>query len=234
MARKKEFRVDMHVHSKYSGESLAEPRDIVDCAIEEGMDAICITEHESLRASSPFEAFRGATPLVILRGVELNTDLGHMLVYGVPDVQWDDWGKKCVSSAQELLKRAWKLGGVVVPAHPYMILNSTGFLNGEKGRIFVNENLRQLQGSPGLAALEVCNGKHAATHPMICRPLGLFARSMGLPGTGGSDAHVPENVGLAYTVFRTPIDSDRALVAALRSGLFHPRSRAHRLRCSSG
>ena len=63
MGRKFEFSVDMHVHSMYSGESLARPRDIIDCALEKGMDAIVVTEHESLRASAPFDKFRGQTRL---------------------------------------------------------------------------------------------------------------------------------------------------------------------------
>jgi predicted metal-dependent phosphoesterase TrpH len=81
VGRKFEFSVDMHVHSMYSGESLARPRDIIDAALEKGLDAIVIT---NTRASMP--ALRSRSSAVRPRDhpprVELTTDCGHMLVYG--------------------------------------------------------------------------------------------------------------------------------------------------------
>ncbi len=223
MARKHEFSVDMHVHSMYSGESMAEPRDIIDAAREKGLDAICITEHESLRASAPFEGLRKAARLVVLRGVELSTDSGHMLVYGVDDDEWADWGKDKICHAQELIARVKQMGGLVVPAHPYLIAGSNG------GSpywwdpvITVDERVKTLT---GLGALEVCNGKHMK-YPSICEALGVLARKMGLPGIGGSDAHVPEDVGRSYTVFRTPVNTKEDLVRAIRAGCIHPQNSA--------
>ena len=53
---------------------MAGPKDIVESALEKGLDAICITEHESLRASAPFDTIpnHGSD----LRGVETSTDMG--------------------------------------------------------------------------------------------------------------------------------------------------------------
>lgn len=221
MARKHEFSVDMHVHSMYSGESLSDPRDVVEVALERGLDGICVTEHESLSASAPFELLRRRTRLVILRGVELSTDVGHMLVYGVNNDDWMDWGKGRICHAEDLVDRVHKLGGVVVPAHPYVIKSSG---NGEPSccssapRIDVNERALSV---PGIAALEVCNGKHQK-YPVVSEILGYIAKNMNLPGTGGSDAHIPEDVGRAYTVFKTPVLSNRDLVRAVQSGALHP------------
>lgn len=219
MARKHEFCVDMHVHSMYSGESAAEPRDIVEAALAKGLDAICVTEHESLSASAPFEDLRRSSGLIILRGVELSTDAGHMLVYGVNDHEWRDWGRSKVCHAQELTDRVRRLGGVVVPAHPYVISCSSG------GAPFwwdplieVDERVKSVR---GIAALEVCNGKHL-NYPAICEALGRLAKGLGLPGTGGSDAHAAEDVGRCFTVFHTPIHSGMDLVDAIRRGLLHP------------
>ncbi len=220
MARKFEFSVDMHVHSIYSGESLARPRDIVEAALEKGLDAICITEHESLSVSRPFEEFRGKTPLTILRGVEIATDSGHMLVYGVSDKEWGDWGKRCVCRAQDLIDRVNLMGGVVVPAHPYVISCSHGSPYCWDPLITVDD---RVEGLRNIAALEVCNGKQLA-YPCICEMLGALARDMGLPGTGGSDAHIPSDVGRSYTVFRTPVYSNADLVRAVKSGLLHPKN----------
>lgn len=220
MARKYEFSVDMHVHSMYSGESLARPRDIIDAALQKGLDAICVTEHESLSASAPFEKFRGQTRLVILRGVELSTDSGHMLVYGIKDSDWGDWGKDRNCRAQDLVDRVNRLGGVVIPAHPYVIAGSSGSPYWWDPVITVDERVRTIS---GLGAIEVCNGKQLK-YPTICEALGSLARSMGIPGTGGSDAHIPSDVGRSYSVFRTPVYSNQDLVRAVRAGLLHPKN----------
>lgn len=221
MARKHEFSVDMHVHSVYSGESLSDPREMVDAALEQGLDGICVTEHESLSASAPFEDLKRKTRLTILRGVELATDAGHMLVYGVSDADWRDWGKGQVCRAEDLVYRVRMMGGVVVPAHPYVITASCGgepYWCSSSPRIEVNERAMAVR---GIAALEVCNGKHQK-YPVVSQILGCVARNMGLPGTGGSDAHVPEEIGRAYTVFKTPILSERDLARAILHGALHP------------
>jgi predicted metal-dependent phosphoesterase TrpH len=220
VGRKFEFSVDMHVHSMYSGESLARPRDIIDAALEKGLDAIVITEHQSLHASAPFEKFRGQTPLTILRGVELTTDCGHMLVYGISDKDWNDWGSDRTVHAQDLIDRVNALGGIAVPAHPYVISGSKGSPYWWEPVVAVDERITGLH---GLGAIEVCNGKHAG-HPAVCEMLGAVARSMNLPGIGGSDAHMPGSVGCSYTAFKVPIYSNRDLVQAVKSGLLHPKN----------
>jgi len=221
VARKHEFSVDMHVHSMYSGESLAQPREIVESALDKGLDAICVTEHESLSASAPFERFKGTSRLIILRGVELSTDAGHMLVYGIEDSAWREWGKNEVCHAPELVTRVRALGGVVVPAHPYLICGTCGDSPYPRDLpIEVDERAVHLA---GISALEVCNGKHQR-YPMVCEILGNLAKRLGLPGTGGSDAHLPEDVGCAYTVFRAPVSSSQDLVKAILTGDLYPRN----------
>ncbi|HHY16475.1 MAG TPA: PHP domain-containing protein [Firmicutes bacterium] len=218
MAKRREFRIDMHVHSMYSGESLADPKDILESALDRGLDGLCITEHGSLYASRPFEELKKQFPLVIFRGVELSTDAGHMLVYGIEDSVWNDWGKGKLCNAQELVNLARHLGGLAIPAHPWQIAGGAG--NQDGVQISVDDRITDLK---HLAAIEVCNGKQAK-NPVICEILGAFARQMGLGRIGGSDAHVPEHVGQAYTVFRTPIYRPEDLINALISSIYYPQS----------
>jgi predicted metal-dependent phosphoesterase TrpH len=207
MAKRQTFKVDMHVHSMYSGESPAEPRDIIEAAIEKGLDAIVITEHERLSLSLPFEELRKtAGHLKIFRGVELSTDAGHMLVYGVTDEDWKDWSADRVSSAQELIQRCTRLGGLAVPAHPYRLTMHNPLDTAPS--VVVDERIETLT---GLRALEVCNGKHSR-FPAVCEVLGRYAAAARLSGIGGSDAHMPEEVGRAYTSFRAPVYSSVDLV----------------------
>lgn len=218
LAKKRGFRIDLHVHSKYSGESLAEPKEILESALDKGLDGICITEHGSLYASRPFEELKKNSSLVIFRGVELSTDAGHMLVYGIEDSVWDDWGKHRLVNAQELIKRVRRFGGLAIPAHPWQMSEGAG--NQDGLQISVDDRITDLD---HLAAIEVCNGKQA-NNPVICEILGAFAVQMGLGRIGGSDAHVPEHVGQAYTVFKTPFYTAKDLVDALYSKTYYPQS----------
>lgn len=207
MAKRQVYKIDMHVHSMYSGETPAEPRDIIEAAREKGLDAIVITEHERLSLSLPFEELKKtAGNLRIFRGVELSTDAGHMLVYGVTDEEWKDWGANRVSSAQELIERTARLGGLAVPAHPYKLEKRSPFDSSPS--VVVDDRIKVLT---GLKAVEVCNGKHSK-FPGICEVLARYAASVNLPGIGGSDAHMPEEVGRAYTSFRAPVYSERDIV----------------------
>ncbi len=222
MANKREFRMDLHVHSMYSGESLADPRDIIESALDKGLDGICVTEHRSLYASRPFEELKQGYPsLVILRGVEISTDAGHMLVYGVKDTVWNDWGKNSLCNAQELVDRVRELGGLAIPAHPWQITEGAGSPDGLQ--ISVDERILNLN---NLSAIEVCNGKQAK-NPIVCEILGAFAKQMGFGRIGGSDAHIPEHVGRSYTVFKTPICSSKDLVRALLTKRYYPQSYYH-------
>ncbi|MGI6666161.1 MAG: CehA/McbA family metallohydrolase [Bacillota bacterium] len=227
MAKRQAFKIDMHVHSMYSGESPAEPRDIVEAAKEKGLDAIVITEHERLSLSLPFEELRKtAGHLKIFRGVELSTDAGHMLVYGVTDEDWKDWGADRVCSAQELIARSAKLGGLAIPAHPYSLEKRNAFDNAPS--VVVDERIKHLT---GLKALEVCNGKHSR-FPEVCEVLGRYAASVNLPGIGGSDAHMPEEVGRAYTSFRVPVYSARDIVREILRGHVWPQADSLKLTTS--
>ncbi|HHY75515.1 MAG TPA: PHP domain-containing protein [Firmicutes bacterium] len=224
MAKRQVFRIDMHVHSMYSGETPAEPRDIIEAAKEKGLDAIVITEHERLSLSLPFEDLKKtAGRLQIFRGVELSTDAGHMLVYGVRDEDWKDWGAGRLNSAQEVIERAARLGGVAVPAHPYVVRKKDPF--DTEPAVLVDDRITSLS---GLKAIEVCNGKHSK-YPGVCEALGKYAASVRLPGIGGSDAHMPEDVGRAYTSFKVPIYTDRDLVREILRGNVVPQTDSLRL-----
>lgn len=36
---------DTHLHTRYSGDSTAEPEDMVQAALQHGLDGICFTDH---------------------------------------------------------------------------------------------------------------------------------------------------------------------------------------------
>jgi predicted metal-dependent phosphoesterase TrpH len=191
------FAVDLHAHSLLSGDNAADPEECVVRAIERGLHAIAFTEHYSFAASEPIGrlAERYRASIVVLRGVEFSAEEGHCLVFGV------DTDRDCTPYAPvgELVRVVARRGGAVIPSHPY------------RGGSGIGDLVLRL---PGIAALEGCNGCNA--EPFNRRAIET-ARRLGLPVTGGSDAHAPGEVGSCYTLFRKPVTAEN-LVALLRAG----------------
>src|SRR6516162_7743877 len=81
------MRFDCHLHtSRYSRDSLMDPFDMVQRAVEIGLDGVVITEHDALWPERELDDLRAAAPgLVVLAGVEVSTREGHFLAYGVQD-----------------------------------------------------------------------------------------------------------------------------------------------------
>src|SRR4051794_14574925 len=96
--------IDLHVHTIYSQDSLLAPEDMIERALDLGLDGICVTEHDSLVASRTAEEFAEGTPLIVFRGVEATTDIGHLLVYGVTEAQWQRYENQPGMPAQELVE----------------------------------------------------------------------------------------------------------------------------------
>ncbi len=194
------YKVDLHVHSKYSGDTDAEPEELVLRAVSQGLHGIAFTEHYSYEASEPVERLREKyeDAIMILRGVELSATEGHCLVFGT------NTDRLSISHApvETIVQVVNNAGGVVIPSHPFRRGSGVG------------EALFRMQ---GLCALEGCNG--ANLHAFNTKAIEA-ARELNLPFTGGSDAHAPEEVGACYTMFRDRVSYGNFL-DLLRKGKYH-------------
>ncbi len=78
--------IDLHIHSSCSDGGLA-PREIVACAAARKLEAVAITDHDSIDGNAEAEAAGRALGVPVLAGVELSTrwrDLTfHLLGYGL-------------------------------------------------------------------------------------------------------------------------------------------------------
>jgi predicted metal-dependent phosphoesterase TrpH len=175
------FKIDLHVHSKYSGDTDAEPEEIIVRAIERGLHGIAFTEHYSYAASEHAEVLKEnyGHRILILRGVEFSTQQGHCLIFGLDT---DRLSMK-YAPIQEVVPLVHEAGGVVIPSHPYRTVNSLGDL------VRIAGNICALEGYNG------CN-MHAYNERAV-----EAAETLKLPYTGGSDAHQPSEVGSCYTEF---------------------------------
>ncbi|MDH7479225.1 MAG: PHP domain-containing protein [Syntrophomonadaceae bacterium] len=196
------MKIDLHVHSCFSYDSATRPETILKWARLRGLDAVCITEHHSYLNSAPFAEWAERSRLLIFRGAEASTSLGHFLLFGVYDDCWNTFNQSGYIDPQRLIDYVNGRGGAVVAAHPFR--RTDGHFGGwEVARL------------RGLAAIEVWNANCTEEENQEAKEL---ARRMGLPGVGGSDAHVGAAVGMAYTELLQPVTGERQLVQLLKQG----------------
>lgn len=182
------FRIDLHVHSKYSGDTDSEPEESVIQAIELNLNGIAFTEHYSYEASGPVEGLREKykDSIMIFRGVEFSAAEGHCLIFGV---NTDRLSIK-YAPVKDVIRIVEKSGGVIIPSHPYRGSNSLGDM---------------IQDLNGICAIEGYNGNNM--HAFNVKAIEI-SKQLKLPFTGGSDAHAPNEVGSCFTEFSDEVTYD--------------------------
>jgi hypothetical protein len=201
--------IDLHTHTTVSsGCSVLEPEALIEAAMREGLDAICVTDHFSIEGANVTQELGRAMGFPVFRAVEARTTLGDMLVFGtyrdIPEgISLEDlcW---CVHGA----------GGLVFAAHPFHTGGGPSLTLGFRERgLDLGEDWDQVAVLRELDGIEVVNGQVAADANAQAQTL---AHQLGVPGVGGSDAHAVDMVGSAATRFARPVRSEAELVAALR------------------
>ncbi len=193
-----DFKIDLHIHTANSDDAGGEPEEVLAAAVKAGLDGLAVTEHSCYEKSEVFLDLSSRFNLAVFVGAEVATRSGHMLVFSERIRRWSRYGGSH-NDAQELIDEVNCAGGAVVAAHPYRMGLGCGGA----------ANLR------GLAAIETCNGANRQYENQMAVKL---AEKMGLPGTGGSDAHRLDEIGRCYTVFTVPVRTIPELVTALKAG----------------
>ena len=191
--------IDLHCHEQtYSSCSHVALADMVREAKRKGLDAMCITDHDSMGLRQTAAAFSKESGYPIFIGTEVYTFEGDILVFGLeqtPDRRLH---------LEELLQLVRRAGGVCIAAHP--------FRSNMRG---IRENLAVLKDYADIAGVEIRNGRTTPEENQLaaarCRELGLFA-------TGGSDGHTEAEIGDCATWLPETVKNEAELVHALRLG----------------
>lgn len=194
------MKIDLHNHA-FTFESASEPEEVIEHAIEAGLDGIAFTEHNSYSASDRAEVLREkySGRIRIFRGAEYDAAEGHVLLFGLRDNSFLDIGM--FAPLEELLRLLSPKGAVAVVAHPF------------RGWSAFKADLSKVR---GICALEAYNGNNSDEENQKAYDTAL---SLGLPSTGGSDSHSSADVGRCHTEFFEDVP-EGSLADALRSGRY--------------
>ena len=194
--------VDMHVHTTTSSPcAYMDPESMLEWAARTGLDAVCVTEHDEVEGAQVARELGRRRGFTVFRGVEIYTDLGDMLVFGLLQD-----ARRMQVPYRELLAEVHEAGGIVIPAHPCRGMRD---LHAILGREAAEELLTTCD------AVEVLNGGTARENNEIAA---REAERYGLPGIGGSDAHHLVQIGRCVTEFERDLRDEADLIAEVKAG----------------
>src|SRR5690606_10496962 len=87
------------------------PAEYIGLAWERGIDGLVLTEHDERWPMDELRALAGDARIVLVSGMELTTDAGHILAYGLPP-------EAASSSFATLARNAREHGALLYLAHP--------------------------------------------------------------------------------------------------------------------
>ena len=185
--------VDMHLHEcTHSLDSFINLDQIISVAKARGLDAVCITDHDSMGLKDYAAEYSEKVGFPIFVGIEFFSLQGDITAWGI-----DSYPDHRVS-AQEFIDHVNKANGFCVSCHP--------FRNNNRG---LEDNLRRVK---GLHGVEVLNG---STSMEANRTALRYCRELGLQAIGASDAHVVPNIAKYVTWLPEKVNNTADFIAQL-------------------
>jgi predicted metal-dependent phosphoesterase TrpH len=208
------YAIDLHIHTTAgSADSNLRPPVLRERAVALGLHGVQITEHFRVWSRHEADDLVAGHGLLVFRGMEWNTELGHILVLGL------DTYRPEIRAAAELRRYVVDHGGLMIAAHPFRHAFDPipALWKAHKSSDVSLDAARRHPVFEFVDAVEVLNGASTDKENDLTARV---AASLGLPGVGGSDAHYAEDVGRAVTLFDQPIRTEQDLIDALRRGCF--------------
>ena len=202
--------IDLHVHCAEASPCSSAPlEDLIVEAKRIGLDGICLTDHNHVWPRKTIEELQARHEFLILRGNEITTNQGDMLVFGFEE------DIKGIVDLEELRKMVLKADGFIIAAHPFR-----GFLTFGIGQLGLTPEKAMVRPLfQHVDGIEVMNSKVSEKENLFSSQV---AAGLALPGTGGSDAHEVEEVGIYATRFFDPITCEEDFLKALRRKNYEP------------
>ena len=204
--------LDLHTHSEASEDSRAPVEAYLNWIrlrrAERPLDGIVLTEHRQFNRDADYRHLEDKFGVMVLRASEVETNYGHVLVYGVNEDMLRRFDFANIRlDAQGLIDEVARMGGLAVPCHP------------GRPNIGLCEHYEKQPPLENVVAVEVLNGGSRKGEDERSAEL---VRRYGYSAVGGSDSHLVSLIGLCATRFAGAIRSIDDLVRELKSGAYEP------------
>lgn len=193
------LKIDLHLHTGFSKDSLNSVREVNLMCHRLGLDGYAVCDHDTL--SGLHEASESSKELLVIPGIEVTARGAHILCLQPNDIIPRN---RSIDETADLIHSQ---GGIAILAHPYGLPRSW-------------VNLKQVMKS-NLDAIEVANASQWP-YGYITHLNQNLAQKLHLPGTGGSDSHIPETVGRTFTLVDAESKEVECVVKAIINGKIKP------------
>ena len=193
-------KVDLHVHTRYSPDSLTRPRESIRWAQRRGLDALAITDHNTVEAAL---LVAEDSPILVIVGEEILTQSGEIIGLFLREEIASG------QSVEETVRCIKDQGGLVYVPHPMDRLRNSALDLEALVRVIEHVDV-----------VEVLNAR--VTFSVDNRLAASLARAYDCAQGAGSDAHQAFEVGTAF-VEMPPFHDAVTFMRGLRHGRVHGR-----------
>ena len=170
------MKADLHIHTKYSMDCDMPLEKIITRCLETGINCIAIADHGTIEGALKMQTI---TPFPVIVAEEILTPHGEIMGMFLKD------GIPSGLSVGETISRIKAQGALVCIPHPFDIFRQSAL----KARV-IEEIVDQID------VIEVFNSRSPLLQSSVKAQ--IFAQKYGIPGSAGSDAHTPGEIGKAY------------------------------------
>ncbi len=186
------IKLDLHVHTTFSKDSLINPEEAVKKAMENGLSGIAICDHGSLKAYK-FLKNKQYDNFIIIPGEEIETHIGEVIgLFIEEEIKTKD------DNFFTIVNKIKDNNGLVVIPHPFDFLRSNHLKTN-----LLNDNIIKKY----IDGIEIMNSRIIIKS--CVRKARNFNEKHQLFETGGSDAHTPKEIGNGFTLLLDTDDISR-------------------------
>ena len=196
--------LDLHSHSIASDDGRAKVENYCQWIRKKSLplDGFVLTEHRQYDSANDYRALEDEFGLLILKASEVETEYGHVLVFGVnEDLEASFDFADIRNPLARVLEESKRCGAVAVPCHP------------GRPKVGMCAHWETKGEVEGVEIVETLNGgsREGENEEALA-----YAERYGWKQIGGSDSHIVSHIGRCATRFEDEIRNIDELVAALR------------------
>jgi hypothetical protein len=167
------LRLDLHVHSCFSFDGFMSPKTIINAAKKRCLSGVAVTDHGTIEGGLRTLAENDDDDFLVIVGTEIHSEIGDIIGLFLEE-------EITSRESKEIVSQIHQQGGIAILPHPY------------------HHHHLPLPGNllASLDAVEVRNGR---VKDYAERALAEVVSMHHLATTGGSDAHLPWEVGRVWT-----------------------------------
>jgi predicted metal-dependent phosphoesterase TrpH len=209
--------VDMHVHTvRGAADSSLTPDQLIEVAQRIGLTGVNITEHDRVWEQHAIDEFREKSGLFVSRGMEVSTDMGHIIAIGltqyVPGIR----------RATELRKVLDEAGGFMIVAHPFRHFFDPIHFRREGRPPFEMTPEEAAERMPIFSIVDEIEVANGGTAPVENQFALKVAQVVGKKGVGASDCHSTAGIAIYATQFEKELRDQAHMLEQLHARRYGP------------